>query len=122
MEGLERRSFDKPDETREFEGKGYVDIVQIGGKAISRAMFEPGWRWSVNVKPIAQTDYCMFSHLGYGLRGRMRVTMQDGTEFEIAAGEMVSIPPGHDAEVIGDEPMEFLDFGEIDDYALRKAS
>lgn len=122
MEGLERRSFDKPDETRQFEGKGYADIVQIGGKAISRAMFEPGWRWSVNVKPIAQTDYCMFSHLGYGLRGRMRVTMQDGTEFEIAAGEMVAIPPGHDAEVIGDEPMEFLDFGEIDDYALRKES
>ena len=116
----ELRSFDKPDETRMFEGKGHADFVQVGGKAVSHGYFEPGWRWSANVKPLAQTELCMFSHLGYVQKGRMRITMQDGTEVEMAAGDVAAIPPGHDAEVVGDETVEFLDFGEIDTYALRK--
>lgn len=120
MDKVELRSFDKADETRPFEGKGHADIVNIGGRTVSRGYFEPGWRWSVNVKPIAQTDLCMFSHLGYVHKGRMRITMQDGTEVDITPGDIVAIPPGHDAEVVGEEAVEFLDFGEIDDYALRK--
>lgn len=120
MDKAELRSFDKADETRTFEGKGHADFVNIGGKTVSRGYFEPGWRWSVNVKPIAQTELCMFSHLGYMNNGRMRVTMQDGSELEFTAGDIVAIPPGHDAEVVGDEVVEFLDFGEIEAYALRK--
>ncbi|WP_117214220.1 cupin domain-containing protein [Allorhizocola rhizosphaerae] len=120
MRTLEAKSLDKPDETRQFEGKGYADIVNVGGKAVARGHFEPGWRWSTNVKPIAQTELCEFSHLGYCLQGRMRLTMQDGSEFEVTAGEAVAIPPGHDAEVVGQEDFVFLDFGEIDDYARRR--
>lgn len=120
MSTLEIKSLDKPDETRTFEGKGWADIVMVGGKAVARAHFEPGWRWSVNVKPIAQTDLCQVSHLGYCLQGRMRITMQDGSEYELTPGEAVAIPPGHDAEVVGQEECVFLDFGEIDEYALRR--
>lgn len=120
MNKIEVKSFDKPDETRPFEGKGWADVVQVAGKAVARGHFEPGWRWSENVKPIVKTDLCEFSHLGYCLEGRMRIYMSDGSEIEITPGEVAAIAPGHDAEVIGNETCVFLDFGEIAEYALRK--
>jgi uncharacterized cupin superfamily protein len=119
MAAAEVKSFDSPDETRPFEGKGKADVVNVGGRTIGRGEFEPGWKWSENVKPIAGTDSCQVSHLGYCLQGRMRVTMDDGTEGEIGPGSVAAIPPGHDAEVVGDEPCIFVDFGEFGDYAKR---
>jgi uncharacterized cupin superfamily protein len=119
MASLELKSFDSPDEVREFEGKGKADVVNVGGRTIGRGTFEPGWRWSENVKPIAGTDSCEVSHFGYVVSGRMRVTMDDGAESELRAGDVIAIPPGHDAEVVGDEPCVLLDFGEIDEYAKR---
>ena len=91
------RSFDSPDETRPFEGKGQALLVNLGGKAIGKGTFEPGWKWSENVKPIAQTDSCQAHHVGYCLSGAMTVHMNDGTSFEINAGDVFDIPPGHDA-------------------------
>lgn len=117
---MELKSFDKPDETRPFEGKGWGDFVQVAGRTVGRGHFEPGWRWSVNVKPIAKTDLCQFSHLGYCLEGRMRIYMSDGSEYDIGPGEVMAVPPGHDAETIGNETCVVLDFGEIDEYALRR--
>ena len=119
MASLEVKSFDSPDEVREFEGNGRADVVQIGGQTVGRGTFEPGWRWSANVKPIAQTDSCEVSHLGYVLSGRMRVFMDDGGEGECGPGDVVAIPPGHDAETVGDEACVVLDFGEFGDYAKR---
>ena len=83
MAGIEIRNFSSPDETRPFEGNGLVELVTVGGKEIGRGTFEPGWRWSDNVKPIAQTDSCEFAHIGYILSGRMRVVMDDGSEGEL---------------------------------------
>lgn len=120
MAPIEIKSFDSPDETRPFQGKGRVEIVDLGGREIGKGTFEPGWRWSENVKPIAATDSCQFNHLGYVLSGRMRVYMDDGSEGEIGPGAVFSIPAGHDAEVIGDEPCVTIDVGEEDaDYARR---
>jgi len=119
VKGIEVKSFDKPDETRQFEGKGYADMVTLGGKAVLCGHFEPGWRWSVNVKPIAGTDSCQASHMGYMLQGRMRVHMDDGTEQDLMPGGVCMIEPGHDAEVLGDEECIFVDFGEIAAYAQR---
>src|SRR3712207_1401268 len=106
---LEVKSFDSPDETRPFEGKGRADVVNLGGRTIGRGTFEPGWRWSANVKPIAGTGSCQVSHLGYVLSGSMRVFMDDGREGMCSAGDVCAIPPGHDAEVVGDEPCVMLD-------------
>lgn len=118
MAGIEVRNFGRPDETRPFDGKGRVEIVSLGGRELGKATFEPGWRWSENVKPIAQTDACEFDHLGYVISGRMRVRMNDGSEGEIGPGDVFAIPAGHDAEVIGDEPCVTIDIGEEDaDYA-----
>ena len=120
MTTIEVKSFDKPDETRLFEGKGHVEVVMLMGRPVGRGTFEPGWRWSTNVKPIAGTDMCQVSHLGYCSAGRMRIIMSDGGEMEIAPGDVVAIPPGHDAETVGNESCVLLDFGEIDEYAKRR--
>jgi hypothetical protein len=119
MAAVEVKSFDSPDETRPFEGKGQADVVQVGGRAVARGSFEPGWRWSTNIQPIAQTDSCEVSHLGYCVSGRMKIFMDDGGEAEVGPGQAVAIPPGHDAEVVGDETCVFIDFGEISEYAKR---
>ncbi|MFI0452854.1 cupin domain-containing protein [Actinomadura sp. 6N118] len=119
MAQIEVKNFQRPDETREFEGNGKADLVTLAGKTVGRAIFEPGWRWSKNVKPIAGTEQCEVSHLGFCVSGRMRIFMADGTQKEVAAGDAVAIPPGHDAEVVGDESCVFVDFGEMSEYAKR---
>ena len=75
-----------------------------------RAIFEPGWKWSESVKPIAGTDSCQVAHMGYQISGRMKVRMDDGSEQEFGPGDAGVIPPGHDAWVVGDEPVVFIDF------------
>jgi uncharacterized cupin superfamily protein len=119
MASVEAKGFDSPDETRPFEGKGQAEVVNVAGRGVGRGTFEPGWKWSQNVKPIAGTDSCEVSHLGYCVSGRMKIYMDDGSETEIGAGQVVAIPPGHDAEVVGDEACVMIDFGEIDEYAKR---
>jgi len=117
MAGIEVKNFDSPDETRPFKGKGQADVVVVGGRTIGRGVFEPGWRWSENVKPIAGTESCQALHLGYVLSGRMRVVMDDGTEGEAGPGDVVSIAPGHDAEIVGDERCVIIDFSGFESYA-----
>lgn len=113
------KSFDSPDEVRAFEGKGHADVVDLAGHPVARGVFEPGWKWSTNLKPIAQTDSCQISHLGYCVSGQMKIYMDDGGETLVGPGQAAAIPPGHDAEVIGDEPCIWVDFGEISEYARR---
>jgi Cupin domain len=113
------KNFDSPDETRPFEGNGQAEVLNIGGQVVGKATFEPGWKWSNDVKPIAGTDSCQVSHLGYVLSGRMKIYMDDGSEFEVGPGDVMAIPPGHDAETVGDEACVSLDFGEFGDYAKR---
>jgi quercetin dioxygenase-like cupin family protein len=116
---LEVKSLDSPDETRPFVDKGKADIVNVGGVTVGRGVFEPGWRWSEHVKPIAGTDSCQSAHTGYVLSGRMGVRMDDGTEGEAGPGDAVVIAPGHDAWTVGDEPCVVLDFSGMEEYAKR---
>ena len=115
MASIEVKSLDSPEETRPFADHGQAAVVHVAGKPVLRGTFEPGWRWSNNLKPIAGTDSCQVSHFGYS--GRMHVAMDDGSEMEIGPGDAVAIPPGHDAWVVGDEPCVFMDFGEVEEYA-----
>ena len=120
MPGLDAKNFSSPDETRQFAGKGKMDIVKVGGATVGKGVFEPGWRWSTNVKPIAGTESCQALHLGYIVSGRMKVVMNDGTEAEAGPGDVVHIEPGHDAWVVGEEDCVFLDFGAtVNEYAKR---
>ena len=115
---LGAKRFDSPDETRPFE-KGRIDLVHFGDITVGRGTFEPGWRWSEHVKPIAGTDSCQVQHVGYVLSGGMGVRMDDGTEAEAGPGDVVVIAPGHDAWIVGDEPCVLLDFGGLTGYAKR---
>jgi hypothetical protein len=117
--GADVRSFDSPDETRPFEGKGEAKVVNVGGQTVLEGVFEPGWRWSENVKPIAGTDSCQAPHLLYCKSGRMKVVMDDGSESEIGAGDVATIPPGHDAWIVGEEKCVMIDFGGYGQYAKR---
>lgn len=119
MAGVEIKSFDSPTETRPFEGHGQIEIVELAGQMVGKATFEPGWRWSNDVKPIAGTDSCQANHFGYVLSGRMKVYMNDGTEAEYGEGDLYAIQPGHDAEVLGDVACVALDWGQFRDYAKR---
>jgi quercetin dioxygenase-like cupin family protein len=119
MTGIEVKSMDAPDETRPFADKGEAQVVNLGDGTVLRSTFEPGWRWSEHVKPLAQTDSCQSTHLLYALSGRMHVVMNDGTETEIAAGDVARIEPGHDAWVVGDEPCIAIDFGASPTYAKQ---
>ena len=120
MAAIEVRNFDSPDEARAFEGKGQVVVVRVAGKEIGKAVFEPGWRWSTNVKPLAGTESCQFAHFLYVVSGRMRVVMDRGGEVELRPGDVAAIPPGHDAEVVGEEPCVTVDIGDEDaDYASQ---
>jgi quercetin dioxygenase-like cupin family protein len=117
MAHIQRRRFDDADETRPFQDKGHVELVSIAGGVVGRATFQPGWRWSEHVKPIAGTDSCQAAHVGYVLSGRQVILMDDGSELEIGAGDVVSIPAGHDGWTVGDEPCVVIDFAGMAEYA-----
>lgn len=106
---LEVKTLDKPDERREFP-HGHMEAVHMTDLDFAVATFEPGWRWTQDVAPIAGTDTCQMHHNGYVLRGRMRIHMDDGGESEVGPGDVFIVSPGHDAWVVGDEPVVVCDF------------
>ena len=119
MAELEAKTFDSPDEVREFKANGRVDLVHLETGAVGKGTFEPGWKWSNDVKPLAGTDSCQVQHIGYVISGRMTVKMDDGSEHEYGPGEAFNMPPGHDAWTVGDEPCVLLDFGGLKGYAQQ---
>jgi len=116
MASAECKDLNKPDETRTFE-KGKVDLINIGGGVIGRLTLEPGWRWSQHVKPIAGTDWCEAPHFQYHLSGRIGIEMQDGTKMEVGPGEVTALPQGHDAWVVGGDPVVLIDWYGATNYA-----
>jgi hypothetical protein len=105
------QNIDKPNETRPFRAHGQMDVVTLGDFTLGRGTFEPGWRWSDDVKPIAGTDSCQVRHTGICLSGQMTIKYDDGTETTIGPGDVMIAEPGHDAWVLGDEPCVLIDTG-----------
>ena len=116
MAKMEVKNFGAPDEVRTFD-KGRVELVKVGGATIGRAVFEPGWKWSTHVKPLAKTKSCEAPHFQYQIAGTMKVVMDDGTTRECKAGDVSLLPSGHDAWVVGNEPVVVVDFQGMADYA-----
>jgi class 3 adenylate cyclase len=105
---LVRASLDDPSAARTIS-RGAGSIVHVGPLAIGRARLEPGWRWSDDVKPAVGTELCEVHHLHVLLAGRFAARMADGETAEFGPGDVFDIPPGHDAWVVGDEPVVLLD-------------
>ena len=116
MDKAELKSFGKPDEVREFP-KGKLELVTIGGATVGRAIFEPGWKWSTSVQPLAKTKSCEAPHFQYHVAGVLRVVMDDGKVFDCKPGDVSLLPSGHDAWVVGNEAAIVVDFQGMIDYA-----
>jgi quercetin dioxygenase-like cupin family protein len=111
------KRFESPDEKRLFD-KGKFEIVHIGGVTIGRASYEPGWKWSEHVSPVAGTPFCEVEHVGLVLSGRAIAAMKDGKVVELTPGALFYVPPiPHDSWVIGDEPYVSIHFLGTDQYA-----
>jgi len=114
----EHKHLNTPDETRTFE-KGKVDLVKTESGTIGRLMLLPGWKWSLHVKPIAKTKSCEAPHFQYHVSGRLRIRMDDGTEFEAGPGDVTCLPSGHDAWVVGNESVVIVDWHGATAYAKQ---
>ena len=112
------KGFKSPDEIRKFKAHGQLEVVKFGEvTAIGRGEFEPGWKWSSDVKPIAGTASCQAAHTGYCLKGAMTVKMDSGEQFTVHAGDALHIPPGHDAWTEGSETCVLIDVTGVKNYA-----
>ena len=118
MQSTEHKTFGSPDETREFPN-GRAEILQIGDSEIGRLVLEPGWRWSNDVKPIANTESCQAPHFQYHVSGQLAIRMDDGAEFVAGPGDITSLPAGHDAWVVGDEAVVVVDWFGASNYAKQ---
>lgn len=121
MAHMQRKSLDLPDETRTIP-HGRTDIWNLGDFVIGRIVFDPGWRWSKDVQPIAQTEWCEYHHLGLMVSGLLHYITPEGLEMEVGPGMLFEILPGHDAWVVGDEPVVQYDFAGMRTFALPAAA
>jgi quercetin dioxygenase-like cupin family protein len=115
------KRFERPDEIIEFE-KGKFETVRIGKLVIGRATYQPGWKWSEHVGPGVGATRCHLEHIGLVLSGTATAAFDDGTLFELRAGELFYIPPvAHNSWVVGNKPYVSLHFAEAERYARAKA-
>jgi class 3 adenylate cyclase len=106
------KSFSHPDEVRPLP-KGRAEIVSLGDTTVARVEFDPGWRWSTDMGPLAKTRSCQIHHLGYSVSGIVHALMDDGEEFDVPPGSIYEVPPGHDAWVVGDEPWVIIEWTSV---------
>jgi hypothetical protein len=114
----EHKTFTKPDELREFP-RGRAEILKVGGGEVGRLVFEPGWRWSKDVQPIVRTKSCEAPHFQYHVAGKLAIRMDDGTELVAGPGDVTALPSGHDAWVVGEEPVVVVDWCGATHYGKR---
>jgi len=105
-------------ESREI-GHVRVDVSHAGAGRVKRMVYPPGFRWSIDMKPIVGTDLCMHAHVGFLARGQVHVEYADGCKREFKAPQVVAIEPGHDGWVVGDEEAVLIEFDFYSDTARR---
>jgi len=119
MAHMQKKNLTEPDELRVFD-KGRLELVSLGSVTFGRATFQPGWRWSTSVKPLVNTRSCEAPHLQYHISGRLHVVMDDGNQEEFGPGDVSLLPPGHDAWVVGEDPVVVMDISGMGNYAKQK--
>ena len=116
MAGVEIDDFSAPDEVRRPD-RTTVEVITIAGREVGRYTFQPGWSWSECIKPGAGTETCQHDHVGYCLSGELRVKHGDGSTADVTPGSVYHIAPGHDSEVVGDEPFVSIEFQGTAEFA-----
>ena len=100
VKGAERRTV----------GGVQIDVGRAGAVRVKRMVYQPGFRWSVDMKPIVETTLCMHAHVGFLAHGEIHVEYGDGCVVEHKAPQIVAIDPGHDGWVVGNEPVVLIEF------------
>ena len=95
---------------RRVVGGVEVDVVPVGNCRVKREVYPVGFRWSKNMKPQVGTDYCMHAHVGFLAQGEIHMEFSDGCVQEYRAPQVLSIEPGHDGWVVGNEPAIVIEF------------
>jgi hypothetical protein len=90
--------------------------AQLDGVAVTEVTFGAGARWSNDLKSYAGTDLCELPHVALVTAGTLRVLLRDGSQEDFSAGEVMLLPPGHDAWTVGDQPCIFVEFSKGNDY------
>jgi len=121
MAGLSAKNFGSPDEVRTPD-KTRVEVVDLGSVRAARLTAQPGWRWSECIKPVVGGDSCQAHHVGVIVSGTMHVVHNDGTEADARPGDAYVIEPGHDAWVVGDEPVVAFEFDSSTAQTFAKPS
>ena len=116
MKAMEVKGFASPDEVRTFP-KGKLELIKVGNVMIGKATFEPGWKWSSHVRPLVKTRSCEAPHFQYHISGTLHVVTDSGETRDVKAGEISALGSGHDAWVVGNEPVVVIDFQGMRDYA-----
>ena len=109
------QQFAEPDELIELDTVR-SELITRAGITVSHDTQQPGWRWSTHIRPLVKSEWCEVHHLGVLVRGHMRVLLRDGTEFEVGPMSLMDIPAGHDAWVVGDEPVETIAWSRVKDW------
>jgi hypothetical protein len=120
MAKMQSKNLSKPDETKLFD-KCKIELATLGGVTFGRGTLQPGWKWSTCIKPVAKTQSCQAPHLQYHVSGRLAVLMDDGTQQEFGPGDISLLPPGHDAWVVGNEPVQVIDISGMGEFAKPHA-
>ena len=109
--------FDEPDEIREFD-KGRFEIVELANRTIGRATYQPGWKWSNDVSPLAGSEFCEVEHLGMVISGSAMVAFKDGEIYTLCKGDIFYVSPDpHDSWVVGDREYVSIHFLGAEKYA-----
>jgi class 3 adenylate cyclase len=115
---IRRKNLGEADDQRRFP-HGIGVSIDLGTLVIGRAVLEPGWRWSLDIRPSVGTASCQIHHLHLLLEGRFAVEMDDGEMATFGPNDVMDIPPGHDAWVIGSERVVLIDIaGNAGDFGL----
>jgi len=109
MATINKKSLDSPDETMKPTDNVKAEVVKMGELTFQRVTVQPGWRWSKDLKPVVKTDSCQKDHLMYIISGKVSAQMNDGKVEEFSAGDVASVPPGHDGWNDGEEPAVWLE-------------
>jgi hypothetical protein len=117
MPGVEINDFSSPDEVRTPDPTVNIDVVKLTSGEVGRYTFQPGWRWSEHIKPVVGGESCQTNHIGYVVSGTMEVHSDDGSTGNMTPGSIYHLAPGHDAWVVGDEPVVVVEFQGAATYA-----
>jgi class 3 adenylate cyclase len=114
--GFEVKNLHAPDQVIRLP-KFTAEVVEVGEVTVGLLVTQPGWRWSVDVRPEVGGEWCQARHLGVVLSGRVAVQLQDGQLLEFGPNDVFHIPPGHDGWTIGDEPCVQIEWAGLHTFA-----